>query len=84
MGAFGGLPGFERHGLSGHGLGRQFHGGAAIGSWNDGPHIAPATADVVSLGGRALHTRTGRPISASQIAVVNPPPPAPTTTTPAA
>jgi hypothetical protein len=53
----------------------------AIGSWNDGPHSAPATTEVLRCGGSAVQTRTRRPASARQIPVVKPLTPAPTTTT---
>lgn len=53
----------------------------AIGSWNDGPHIAPATAEVVASGGSAVTIQTGVPASAKQIPVVSPLTPAPMTIT---
>jgi len=51
------------------------------GSWKEGPHRAPATAEVVRCGGSVAHTRTELPASARQIAVVNPLTPAPITIT---
>ena len=51
----------------------------AMGSWNDGPHRAPATSDVVSCGRSRAPTRTGQPASARQMAVVRPLTPAPMT-----